>query len=331
MAWLAQFLKTLAGEAPKDLIFVQNIKMAGAADEPIQPDECYIELYVESLRLAKARSFATKFHGLVYSFVSLPREGDTNASYAAVSKPEKLATLDPQSLDKVITVSKQMMGAAPWRGGPLNLELGLFSVKPGNLLTPILDYVTRVSSTAGISFVGAIKPFLPLITEGMDLIAGQTGDTRIAVAVDTSLTLTASGFFAIIDASKGQIDVAKLSIDPIDRKLLLNGAPLNEGYCVFSIRRALQKADYGEIPELKDRYAALQQAIKSNRKKDADEALVAFRLATITSPDLIASDAAALVAKAQEKVRQAFPGGGVAKALLLQDEPLEALSDIGLY
>ena len=29
------------------------------------------------------------------------------------------------------------------------------------------------------------------------------------------------------------------------------------------------KADYGEIPELKERYAALQAAIRNNKKKDA--------------------------------------------------------------
>src|SRR5207249_8602919 len=96
-----------------------------------------------------------------YSFVTLSREGDTKAEFAAVSKPDKLAELDSQSLDKVITVSKQMMGAVPWRGGTLGLEVGLFSVKKGNLLSPVLDYVTKVSSTAGASFVGAVKPFLP--------------------------------------------------------------------------------------------------------------------------------------------------------------------------
>src|SRR6202035_3635131 len=90
-------------------------------------------------------------------FVTLPREGEQRAQRTAVSKPDKLAELDKGSLDRVITVSKQMMGPTAFRGGPVSLEFGLFSVKSGNLLSPILDYVARVSETAGISYVGAIK------------------------------------------------------------------------------------------------------------------------------------------------------------------------------
>jgi hypothetical protein len=61
-----------------------------------------------------------------------------------------------------------------WRGGNLNVELGLFAVKSGNLLTPIVDFLSEISNAAGISFIGQAKPFLPLISKGMDLIAGQT-------------------------------------------------------------------------------------------------------------------------------------------------------------
>jgi hypothetical protein len=330
MGWIGRLWKKIHGDAPVDMI-VGQVSTTGfsGVGQPINPDDCYVELYVESLRLTAARKFATRFNGVVYSFVSLSREGDTKAQLAAVSKPEKLAELSSDSLDKVITVSKQMMGAVPWRGGPLGLELGLFSVKTGNLLTPILEYVTKVSSAAGVSFVGTVKPFVPLITEGMDLLAGQTDDTTIEVAIDTDITLTTSGVYALIAAPKGSVDLSKVLLDSADHKLLLDGNPLNHGYCVFSIRRALQKADYGEIPELKEKYGAIQTAIKANKIRDAQDALTAFRLATIASPDLISSDARKLVEKAEEKVKEAFMAGGVSKEP--RDAPMEALSDIGLY
>ena len=46
-----------------------------------------------------------------------------DAELAAGSKPAKLAELDAANLDRVITVSSRMMGAVPWRGGTLGLEL----------------------------------------------------------------------------------------------------------------------------------------------------------------------------------------------------------------
>lgn len=342
MGWLdtvlRRFTAGVAGAPPIDLTFVPSIPAPGmrGIGEPIVPDHCYVEFYLESLRLERARRFATRFHGVAYSFVGLPREGEERAQVAAISKPEKLAELDKNSLDRVITVSKQMMGPIAYRGGPVSLELGLFSVKSGNLLTPFLDYVTRVSSTAGISYVGAIKPFLPLIADGMDLIAGQPQDTVLEVGVDTDLTLTTSCAAAIIALPRGSINPEKLSIDN-DGRLLMAGKLLECGYAVFSFRRTLEKSDYGEIPELKERYAAIQLAIRRNKIKDAQDALAAFRLATIASPDLIPSDARKLVEKATQKVKEAFPPGGVATfqtgfgTRFETGVRAETLSEIGLY
>ena len=335
MAWLGNLLMRIAGDVagapPIELTFVPSIPAPGipGIGEAIEPDSCYIELYLESLRLARARKFATRFHGIAYSFVTLPREGEERAQLAAISKPQKLAELDEGSLDRVITVSKQMMGPTAFRGGPVSLEFGLFSVKSGNLLTPLLDYITRVSSIAGISYVGAIKPFVPLITEGMDLIAGQLQDTALEVGVDTDLDLANSCVAAIISSPKGSIDPAKLSLDA-DRTLLLDGYPLGCGYAVFSLRRTLEKSDYGEIPELKERYAACQSAIKSNKEKDARDALTAFRLAALASPDLIPSDAHKLVEKVKQKVTEAFPPGGFAD-VGIEALRQETLSQIRLY
>ena len=336
MGWLGNKLKELAGAVagapPIELIFVPTVPASGipGIGESIEPDSCYIELYLESLQIERARVFATRFHGVAYSFVTLPREGEQRAQLTAVSKPEKLAELDSGSLNRVITLSKQMMGPTAFRGSPVSLEFGLFSVKSGNLLTPLLDYVTSVSATAGISYVGAIKPFVPLITQGMDMISGQVQDTALEVGVDTDLTLTTSCVAAVIARPKGSINQAKLSLDS-DRRLLLDGQPLNCGYATFSLRRTLVKSDYGEIPELKERYAAVQSAIKSNKEKDARDALTAFRLAAIASPDLIPSDARRLVAKVKAKVDEAFTASAAVGLMGLREETEETLSNIGLY
>lgn len=332
MGALESLWKIISGQPQLDLFYAQLPAVLPSDGKPLEPDACYLELYVESLRLEKARRFATTFHGMIYSFVTLAREGDNNAQLAAVSKPDKLAKLDADSIGKVITVSKQMMAPVAWRGGKFGIELGLFSIKAGNLISPLLDYVTRVSSTAGVSFVGVVKPFLPLITEGLDMIAGQTQDSNLEVGLDTDMELTQTATYAIIDAPKDSIK-GKLTLDPGDRKLLLNGQPVKLGYCVFSVRRQEQKIDYGEIPVLKEKYTALQTAIRAGKQKEAEEALTAFRLEVIASQDLITKDAAQLIERAQQKVKAAFAGGGVSARRKTdeEEEPLEPLSAIGLY
>ena len=128
MGWLKNYLEGLAGSPQIELIFVPSIPAPDlpGIGEAIEPDSCYIELYLESLRLTLARRFATRFHGVAYSFVTLSREGDENAKLAAVSKPEKLAELDTSSLDHTITVNKLMMSSTAFRGGPVSVEFGLF-------------------------------------------------------------------------------------------------------------------------------------------------------------------------------------------------------------
>jgi hypothetical protein len=133
---------------------------------------------------------------------------------------------------------------------------------------------------------------------------------------------------AIINAPTEDIDRNGLLLDD-DGTLLYKGEPLDCGYAVFSIRARTDKPDFGEIPDLKERYAQFQSAIRSGKAKDARDALAAFRFAVIASPDLIPKDADRLIEKAQHKLRRAFPPGG--KALIHQEYKVESLADIGLY
>lgn len=330
MSWLNELWINFKGKKPIDRLLVTGLEIPNAdfLGQEIVEDECYIEIYVESLRLEKARSFATTFNGMVYSSLTMPRLGNADLQLTAVSKPAGLSTLDSNMVG-VITLSRRMLGPIAWRGGTLHLELGLLSVKTGNILTPVIDLVTQISSTAGVSFVGTAAPFIPLMTKGLDLIAGQTTDTAIEVALDTDLTPAVATAFAIIDVPKDSIDTTKLRVDEGDHKLLLDGKPLELGYCVFSLRQTRKKADFGNIPELREKYEAFQKALSANKKNDAADALTAFRLATIANSDLIRKDARRLAENAQQSFDDAFPSGIVMKNLV--PPKLQPLSAVKLY
>lgn len=330
MGWLGELWVAIKGREAVDMIFVPDLDPDAASQPAFEADRCYVELYVDSLRLRNARKFTTPFHGVVYSFASLAFEAGERIKIPAISKPENLAQLDPGGIARVITLNKQMMGAIPWRGGQLLLELGLFSVKGDNLLTPVLEFVTDISAAAGVSFVGKIAPFAPLITKGMDMLAGQTSNVALEVGFDTTIELHTPGTHAIIASSKdGPIKKERLQLDQ-DRKLLLDGQPLKAAYCVFSVRRTLTKADYGEIPELKEGFAKLREAIRHGVEQPAKDALAAFRLTALTSPDLIREDARRLVRLAEEMMLEAFAAGTVSSP---ETEPLgpRNLAEVRLY
>jgi hypothetical protein len=335
MGWLNTFLNQIGGAAPTDWTLIDNLHDPGIgiSGKPVVPDECYVELYVESLRLEKARRFTTTFHGVIYSYASLARTGSNRTELASVTKPQNLATLDPKSLNNVITVSKRIMGAMPWRGDPFGLELGLFSVKSGNLLTPLINFVTKISDNAGIATIAKLNPLVPLIAEGLDMIAGQKGDTEIELAIDTDLSLGASRLCALIAKPKGTVPSSELSIDPQDRKLLHNGKPLQAGYCVFSIRCTDRNPDWGKIPVLQESFAHFNAALIAGKRADAEEALAAFSRQIIVTPDLIDADKKRLKDKARTNLHEAFPGGGQSAntADIKKRFAQRTLEDLNLY
>ena len=335
MGWLSGLVTKISGQPPTEWSIYDNLPDPGLeiSGKEIKPDQCYVELYVESFRLEKARNFTTTFHPVIYSFVELARLGNDRAQLASVTKPKELANLDPKNFDKVITYSKQMMPTMPWRGTPFGLQLGLFSVKSGNLLTPLIDYVTKVSERAGIAVAATLAPFTPLVTEGLDMIAGQTADTAIELAIDTDIPLAESRLCALVARRNGEIPDSELSIDPGDRKLLHKGKPLNAGYCVFSIRRNDVNPRWGEIVALREAYAEFTRAVIDGKRKTAEEAKAAFSRRVIVSPDLISADKKQLMEKVEADFKLAFHGGPQAASPAQRRQFFEKreLADLQLY
>jgi hypothetical protein len=335
MGFLKNLVDRVTGAAPTSWTLVEALPdpdpAKGLFGKPFEADEHYVEIYLESMRLEKARRFATTFDGVVYAYMGLARQGEPRAEIAAVSKPENLGGLNDASLQRVITVQKRLLPATPWRGNPLALELGLFSVRTGDVLTPLIGLVTEISAKAGVSTAAMVDPLMPLVTKGLDLIAGQTKETEIELAIDTDATVDASRLMAIVAAPRGTYAPAGFSVDPADRRLLHDGVEVRGAYCVFSIRRAERNADWGAVAMLQQAYADLVAAIRSGREAEAREALAAFSRACIVCPDLIDRDGQKLREKAKAMVAEAFGGGAQARGPQPESVGMPSLRDLNLY
>lgn len=315
MGWWKRTKEWVAGAPQERFTFVDTFSAVDlqipSLGDRIAGDECYIELYLESVRLEKARRFATTFNGVVYSFLDLAREGEENIELAAVSRPNKLADLDDSNLGRVITISREMTGPIAYRGGKVGLEIALVSVKNENLLKGTLDYILDVSSVAGASYLTAIKPFVPLIDKGMDLISGQSRDVAIEVGYASDRKPDRAFVAAMIEAPADTYAEGAFSIDR-EGRLLNQGREVGHSHAVFSVRGTKKKHDYGEIPELKSAFAEFRKGLRTRKYTVAEEALAAFKVAVYTSVDLISSDQDELVAKAQARFDRIFPEGGSA-------------------
>ena len=315
MSWLGKIIRTIEGSdsvrfvSASGLPLSQGVVLQAVAETPLVADQCYVDLFVESMWLPQARHLTGFYHAMAHVYSTLTVLGQSDGEIAFVSTPSELAKLDAGSLAKVITQSKRALGPVPWRGGDLGLEIGLFSVKERDLTTPFLDMVTAVSNAAGVGFLSAAAPFVPLVRQGVEMITGTIGSAELEVGLDTTLRAPVTGYTAIVAADTGALDTKLLSVDVNDHRLLLNGKDLREfPWMVFSIGSTNRKDNFGEIPELKVPWADFIAAVRRRKRADAADALSLFRVVALTSSDLILTDAQRLVDMAAAQMEQAFSG-----------------------
>src|SRR5262249_16958056 len=119
--------------------------------------------------------------------------------------------------------------------------------------------------------------------------------------VSTTLSPPQEGYFVVIRAPKGVLDVAALSVDPADYRLIdAGGRPfVTHPYMLLELRAEDQRGDWFSIPEVAEAYAAVQAEFRAGRRQDTEEALRVFRRVVLTCNDLLPKDASRLADKVQ--------------------------------
>jgi hypothetical protein len=231
----------------------------------------------------------------------------------------------------VIQIDKVILGPAPYIGG-LSLELGLFSVKGTDLAGPYIDLLTSISQKAGVGFLNAALPFVEPLRAGADLLFGNNNQSQLEIGLDQSWTALRTGYWLLMRAPKGTVNVSQLRVDPTDFRLIdAKGASFKQyPYLIFEIARSQRRDDWMMIPELKQAWDAIGAAAKSGQLDNAEQLLRQFSLVAGWSPDLVPKDAQRLADLARSKLPdlQKKTGVGVSR---IEKHPLGEFADLDLY
>lgn len=140
-----------------------------------------------------------------------------------------------------------------------------------------------------------------------------------------------TGYFFVMRAETGSVDASKLRVRESDSRLVDDaGRPVADyPYLVFSIEASEQRDDWFLIPDVLKAHKALQQAVRSGKRKDAESALTVFKRAALTSPDLLIRDAKRLVEMIESEVIAAMPASmtSIAKTRLKDLKAINLFSD----
>jgi hypothetical protein len=313
MSWLSDLIHHVTTTSAIDFVRRGPLGLGSqaAVSTPISPHDDYLSVRVSSLRLPNTRQQVfNKVYGLVHAFAELSSAAGTNVQFAAATMPNKLAGVDPSNLQNVLTIDKIVVGPTPWNGGSLNLQIGLFSVVSENLAGPFLDTMTKLTETVGVTLSAAAKPYIETLRFGVQALTRAAGSVKLEIGLDEGFTPPATGYFALVAEAVGKLAGKTLTLDPADKKLLVDGMHyIDKPYLIFSIERTQERDNFGEIPELKTAYAEINDGVQKNDRDKAKSAFETFRRLALFSPDLTRPDANRIAAAINDDLNNAFRAG----------------------
>ena len=301
MGWLSKIRRTKAEQWFCGR--VEDKKSGNFEAVEVIPNECYLSVFLESLYIGSVRKGLTRFYGTLTSLSSLPSARGGHIQSVVVTTPNGLKDADAKHLARVAIDGMRLFGPAPYRGGDLELEVGLFSVPTSDLLGPYLEVVEDIAGLAAVPFMAAASPFIDPAIKALRLLLGENdGNVELEIGLAKTWAAPEVGLFAVARRSSTGV----LSYDSDRRLLTSDGQAIDEPHLVLRILISTRRDDWQQIPDLLDAYNDFKNAAIKQDLKQAQFAVEAFRLRTQFSPDLISSDASRLAAKCFEEYQRAF-------------------------
>ena len=198
------------------------------------------------------------------------------------------------SKDKIIQKNHRLLGPVPYRGGDVEVEIGLFAVESSNVVTPYIHLLEDLSKAAGVSLVQQALPFVNLISRGIYSLLGVGNRNNLVVGLKNTYPIATTGLFVVIagpDKKKPRINLRDLALD--EEYLLLdeNREPFESyPYMVFSVHTTKSRTWFG-IPEVANAYNELRQAIIAQypKKDTITECFNKFERILLASPDILSA------------------------------------------
>lgn len=258
----------------------------------IQPNQAYVSVVLHRTQIVHTKILFDKLYGVVHSFIALPIYAKEEAKFNVVNTPNNLQNIDKKNLDRVVQGDTTLLGCIPYRGGKIDMELGLFAVKTENLLDSYLGLLGELADAASVDYVKQAIPFVAPIQKGISMLLGVGSDSTLLVGMQGSLTPT-TGYYVITDAEKNStFDLKKLRLRDDCCLYTDDGKPFEGSpYMVFSIETQSNRHTWFDIPEIADAFSNLQLAIRSGTPKSIEENFDIFEKALLSSPDLLIADA----------------------------------------
>lgn len=330
MSWIADVFK----KKPQEW-FYGKIPAAQTPNDvelrEVKRDEEYLHIYLKSMRIGYARRGLKTYYGAVHSYISLLHRSG-KAKFNVVTTPGDLQELDSKRIYNVLNFNKPLLGPIPFRGGNVEVEIGLFSIEAANLAKPFISLLSEMSTLAGVTFISAALPYAGAIEKGINLLAGATDESILEIGISTAYNKIETGYYAVIAAHRDKVNINDIRIAKDFAITDAQGNSLSDyPYIVFEVFTSAKRDDWFDIPEISGAYKKLQEDVNKADYTAAKESLAAFKRAVYFSNDLIRRDSEEIFKQVNDEVTGFLGTTQTGTRSLEKSTELKELKDFKIY
>jgi hypothetical protein len=196
----------------------------------------------------------------------------------------------------------------PFRGGTVELTTGLQAMVARNYLSEFVRSLSKFAGLLTLPQVSAAVQVAGPLAEGIQgLFAGGNGDPLLGYAESFDGKTLRGGHVAVVNATAGQLDPAKLSVS--NGHLLANGADLTGfDYMLLHVEVFEERDDWDGLQTIIAPLERSIQAVAERKMDDAKEALNQAVAAALLAPELTNADRRRVVDQVKGRYREAASG-----------------------
>jgi hypothetical protein len=293
------------------------------AGPSVKKEQEYLTIDLEGMHIVNVRKGLTKFHGAVHSNIGVPYITGGVREFQLLATPPDLGKADAKNLDRVIPGPFRLLDGVPFRGGKIDLEVGLFSIAAADLAAPYLELLGDLSEKAGVAFVSTAMPFVEILHKGFKAIAGNDAlEIGRAALFDPPHT----GHYIVIQATHADFPRAKFTVSNDGRELLADGKSVDRPYMILRFHTSPARDDWFLIPELSRAYEDICVCARKNDYPGVEKSLTAFEVIAGTCPDLLHTHAESLAKKIKSEFQALMQARLTAPTEPPKPKPLRAFN-----
>ncbi len=275
--------------------------------DTIAANQYYMSATLRSFRIPDVRVLGSAFYGTVHSYCQLQSATGEVATLQSVTTPQQLQGADPKHVDRTIVQDIPLLGPVPFTGGNFTIQIGLFAVKEADLSGPYVSLLGTIASKAGVAYLSQAASLAQPILDGINgIVDSKIGGLQIGLFKGfNDPELPVQGYYAVVALPEQQISTNNLAINQSQRLVLNNTQQeVDAAYLVFTLERFTSRSDWPKIHDLKTSYANIRSVEQTKDKAKISDALTAFKVAVLSSPDLLDDDQTSIINNVEKEVNR---------------------------